>query len=167
MSDTTEPKTHQRLTQTSRDEVLRILQKCHAGDIDDFLAEVCQKKKTDEPSTTMSNTPETDGHLRRNTGNGSEWVRADFARKLERERDQAQRDLQQLLESIKVTEVSIQMVDGIARPIPWAGDGEAWRGCAERLAASVRQLMTSQSQRNQLLAELALVEFEELEKTRK
>jgi hypothetical protein len=80
----------------------------------------------------VNDTPETDGHLRRNTGNGSEWVRADFARKLEQERDQAQRELQQLLESIKVTEVSIQMVDGIARPIPWAGDGEEWRMCAEK-----------------------------------
>jgi hypothetical protein len=82
------PETSQQPTQMSRDEALRVLQKCHAGDIDDFLSEIRQKKTTDEPSTTMSNTPETDGHLRRNTGNGSEWVKADFARKLERERDQ-------------------------------------------------------------------------------
>ncbi len=33
-----------------------VLQKCHAGDIDDFLAEVRQKKTTDEPSTTMNDT---------------------------------------------------------------------------------------------------------------
>jgi hypothetical protein len=36
-------------------------------------------------STPETDTPETDGHLRRNTGNGSEWVRADFARNLERQ----------------------------------------------------------------------------------
>jgi hypothetical protein len=63
--------------------------------------------------------------------------------RLETERNVARRELQQLLESIKVSEVSIQMVDGIARPIPWDGSAESeklryerdtWKSLAEDIS---------------------------------
>ena len=126
------PETSQQPTQTNRNEALRVLQKCHAGDIDDFLSEIRQKKTTDEPSTTMSNTPETDAQpikfVRETKFNGLEeemiayvpksaMARMERARKdlmraaadcalenmrLERERNAARRELQLLLESTKV-----------------------------------------------------------------
>jgi hypothetical protein len=70
------------------------------------------------PHFLQKGTPETDGHLRRNTGNGSEWVRADFARKLERERVEARQQEQIHYDNL----LSVQE------------DRDQWRECAELLA---------------------------------
>lgn len=88
----------------------------------------------------MSYTPETDGHLRRNTGNGSEWVRADFARKLERERDQwrecAAERKRAWYEMQSAFERSRDEVNALER------ERDQWRMCAERLAEAASDMQS-------------------------
>ncbi len=92
----------------------------------------------------MSDTPETDGHLRRNTGNGSEWVRADFARKLERAlveaRQQERIHYDNLLEARSLAQAGYAKAERAEEMLrAAAAKADQWRKCAEGLAWHLRQ----------------------------
>lgn len=168
--------TSQQPTQTSRDEALRVLQKCHAGDIDDFLSEIRQKKTTDEPSTTMSNTPETDtpetdaAVIPPNGPSSSGTVPADLCRHMEREREQFRKDYLDMKRernslidqrdcATNLHEWSVRQVRDMADECNKMGrERDQWRECTERLAVSIAwsPLVPTKSM------EAALAEFERL-----
>lgn len=128
------PEISQQPTQTSRDEALRVLQKCHAGDIDDFLSEIRQKKTTDEPSTNMSDTPETDAAVIPPNGpSSSGTVPADLCRHMERERNSLidQRDCAITIHKSHLASSHIQTSILAEKHNEMLHSRNQWRECAE------------------------------------
>jgi hypothetical protein len=119
------------------------------------------------PHFLQKGTPETDGHLRRNTGNGSEWVRADFARKLERALVEARQQEQIHYDNLHEAQAGYAKAERAEKMLRHAAaKADQWRECAERLAEAVSDMQGAvlyvNLERAAQGVEAALAEFKRL-----